>query len=102
MYLSCSDKHFCWSQITETTHGFWTKSLETESAFLLIINVQQIEDAMRYKLGRFLDGDDFEDVKNDFLDIIRALKRQIFQVFKEAGIWIANPFSNYHGFNLTL
>ncbi|CAK9855153.1 unnamed protein product [Sphagnum jensenii] len=45
----------------------------------------QIEDAMRYKLGRFLDGDDFEDVKNDFLDIIRALKRQIFQVFKEAG-----------------
>ncbi len=76
--------------------------METESVFLLIIYVQQIEDAMRYKLGRFLDENNFEDVKNDFLDIIRALKRQIFQVFKEAGIRIANPFSNYHGFNLTL
>ncbi len=76
--------------------------METESVFLLIIYVQQIEDAMRYKLGRFLDENNFEDVKNDFLDIIRALKRQIFQVFKEAGIWIVKPFSNYHGFNLTL
>lgn len=31
------------------------------------------------------EGDDFDLDRNDFLEIIRELKRQIFQVFQEAG-----------------
>ncbi|XP_024373960.1 outer dynein arm protein 1 [Physcomitrium patens] len=47
----------------------------------------EIEEAIRFKLGRFADEDaewDLSDT-NDFLDIIRELKRQIFLVFEEAG-----------------
>lgn len=56
---------------------------------------QQIEEAMRYKLGRFMDSDDeeFELDRNDFLDIIRELKKQIFQVFQEAGMHFLSTFS---------
>ena len=47
---------------------------------------QEIEEAIRFKLGRFAgDDDDWDLDSNDFLDIIRELKRQIFLVFKEAG-----------------
>lgn len=49
--------------------------------------MQEIEDAIRFKLGRFADEDGDWDLKdtNDFLEIIRELKRQIFNVFREAG-----------------
>jgi len=49
--------------------------------------VQEIEEAIRFKLGRFADEDDWDlQDTNDFLEIIRELKRQIFLVFREVGI----------------
>lgn len=51
---------------------------------------QEIEEAISFKLGKFADEDgdwDFNDA-NDFLEIIRELKRQIFLVFREAGVYI--------------
>ena len=47
---------------------------------------QEIEDAIRFKLGDYMDSETDDLDRNDFLEIIRELKRQIFQVFQEAGM----------------
>jgi len=57
--------------------------------------LQEIEEAIQFKLGRFADEDDW-DLKdtNDFLEIIRELKHQIFLVFREAGTHINEVLKN--------
>lgn len=61
-----------------------------ENLCLIGVMIQEIEEAIRFKLGRFADEDGDWDLNdtNDFLEIIRELKRQIFLVFREAGAHI--------------
>ena len=52
-----------------------------------LVMFQEIEEAIRFKMGRFADEDgDWDISTNDFLEIIRKLKHQILLVFKEAGV----------------